>query len=181
MDKWVAVIPHTFIEDGIIIPNEEGYYEFSTEESIISNELSSVKEVWSKMIQILTTYFPIIMLFTAPLLAFAVALIQRKNKLPLINHFIFSLHYMALLELIMILIYVLHLTVSPSMAILQWILRIGAGLYLTIAFHKVYEPKSWIRSIIKALFTYAVYMLNLLAILVVILIIACFIVGWMVA
>ena len=176
LDRWVAVVPRTLIEEEIIIPQADGYYKFNTEERVVTSELSLCRSIWSKLVDLATTYFPIMMLFTMPLLALAVALIQRKNRLPFIHHFIFSLHYTAFLELMIMVMYALYLIASPSMAILQWILRVCAGVYLTIAFRKVYEPNSWFRSVCKALFTYLIYSLNCLFVFVVIFIIACLVV-----
>lgn len=176
-DRWIAVVPRVFVEEEIIIQKEDGYYVFNTEERITTNELDVVKNVWSKLVGFVTTYFPVLMLFTAPLLAMAVAFIQRKNKLPFIHHLIFSLHYTAFLELLIMVIYVLYLTVSPSMGVLQWILRLGSGVYLVMAFRRVYEPNSWLKSIIKALFTYLIYMLNCLFVLLVIFFAACIMVA----
>ena len=50
----------------------------------------------------------------------------------------------------------------------------GNGSYLAIAFRKVYEPHSWVKAIIKALFTYLVYVLNCLLVFTIIILIACF-------
>ena len=176
-DRWIAVVPRVFIEEEIIIPKEDDYYVFNAEERIITNELDVVRNVWSKLVGFVTTYFPVLMLFTAPFLAMAVAFIQRKNKLPFIHHLIFSLHYTAFLELLIMVIYALYLTVSPSMGVLQWILRLCSGVYLIMAFRRVYEPNSWWKSVIKALFTYLIYMLNCLLVLLVIFFSACIMVA----
>lgn len=176
LDCWEAIVPRVLIEDNIIIPTENDYYVFNTEAEVAADELNQVKSVWDKLANIVTTYFPVIMLLTMPLLAMAVSFIQRKNKLPFIHHIIFSLHYTAFLELLFIVIYALYLVASPSMNLLLWILRIGAGCYLIVAFRKVYEPNSWIKSITKALFTYLVYILNCLLVFTAIVIIACFMV-----
>ena len=174
LDRWVAVIPRVLVEEQIIIPAENDYYTFNTEEKVTADELNELKGVWDKLADIVTTYFPIIMLLTMPLLAMAVAFIQRKNKMPFIHHIIFSLHYTAFLELLFIVIYTLYLVASPSMNLLLWILRLGIGSYLIMAFRKVYEPNSWIKPIIKALFTYLIYIFNCLLVFSVVFLIACF-------
>ena len=173
-DRWVAAVPRVLIEDDIIILGKDDYYVFNADDDVVADELSESKVVWLQLVDIVTTYFPVIMLFTMPLLAMAVAFIQRKKKLPFIHHFIFSLHYTALLELLIIAIYTLYLVASPSMSLLMWILRLGAGIYLTIAFHRVYESNSWVKAVLKALFTYLIYMLNCLFVLCVVFLIACF-------
>ena len=181
IDKFAAVMPRIFIEEGIIVPSNDGCYIFNNEESLVVEGLAEFKSVWEKLANFVTTYFPMLMLFTAPLLALAVAFIQRKSRRPFIQHFIFSLHYTALLELLIITIYLLHLIATPSMEVLQWIVRICAILYLTLAFRLVYEPNSWFKAITKALFTYLIYLMNCLLIFIAIVVITCFVVVFMAA
>ena len=47
-------------------------------------------------------------------------------------------------------IYLLYLTVNPSFDMLQWVMIVSSGLYLTIAVKNVYEHHSWMKSIVKA-------------------------------
>ena len=175
LDKWIAVLPHTFIEDSIIVQNESGCYRFNQELTAAKEELIMVNTIWSEMVKLIARYFPLLVLFTAPFLAMSLRLVQRKNRLPRIHHFVFALHYTAFLEVIMICIFLLHLTLSPPMELLEWILIIGSCVYLTIAFREVYETKTWIGSALKALFTSLVYLLISLVIVFGIFIVACFI------
>ena len=175
LGKWVAVVPRVLIDDKIIVPNEENYYVFNHEKAIVTSGLDEFRTIWSELVNLTTTYFPIIMLFTVPFLALAISTIQRKKKLPFINHFIFSLHYTAMIELLIMAIYILYLIAEPSMTVLQWVLRIGASLYLITAYRRVYEPNSWVKAILNAMFTYIVYLINCLIILFVAVIVACFI------
>jgi hypothetical protein len=176
-DKWIAVIPSILIEDKIIVANEDNYYVFNTEDEIVAHEFEIFISFGKKLIDFITNYFPMLMLLTTPFLTFALAFIQRRSKLPLIKHFIFSLHYTAFIELIIILIYAIYLIANPSMDLLQWIMRICASAYLIAAFRRVYEPNSWIKSIYKALLTYLLYLLNCIIILFIIFIVICFIVA----
>ena len=174
LDKWIAVIPHTFIEDSIMVEYESGCYRFNQELKAGENELQLVNTVWSQMVKLIAKYFPLLVLFTAPFLAFALGLVQRKSRIPRIHHFIFALHYTAFLELLMICIFLLHLTLSPPMDWMQWIMIIGSCVYLTIAFRNVYGTTTWTMAALKALFTSVVYMLIGMVIFFVIFIVACF-------
>ena len=174
LDKWIAVVPHTFIEDSIIVEYESGCYRFNQELKAGENELQLVNTVWSQMVKLIAKYFPLLVLFTAPFLAFALGLVQRKSRIPRIHHFIFALHYTAFLELLMICIFLLHLTLSPPMEWLQWVMIIGSCVYLTIAFRNVYRTTTWTMAALKALFTSVVYMLIGMVIFFVIFIVACF-------
>ncbi len=159
LDKWIAVIPHTFIEDSIIVEYESGWYRFNQEMNAAQQELMLINSIGQEMVDLIARYFPLLVLFTAPFLAMSLRVVQRKNRLPRIHHFIFAMHYTAFLEVLMICIYLLYLTVSPSIELLNWIMAIGSCLYLTIAFRRVYETKTWIGAALKALLTSLIYML----------------------
>lgn len=176
-DKWVAVIPRVLIDDSIVVVNEDNYHIFNTDKTIMADAFEEFRSVWTKMADFTTTYFPMLMLLTTPLLAFSLALIQRRNKKPLIHHFIFALHYTAFIEVLIMLIYALYLIADPSSELLTWIIRIGASAYLIAAFRRVYEPNSWLKSIFKALLTYIVYLFNCILIFFVIFVVICFIVA----
>ena len=171
LDKWTAVIPQTLIEEEIIVPDDNGYYQFN-----IKEDLDLFKAVMTKMVDLINQYFPMLALFTAPFLAMSLNFVQRKSRLPRINHFIFALHYMALLELLMLFIFILYLTVEPSIRLLKWIIYIGSCTYLTIAFRNVYGTRTWIKAIAKALFTGLIYMIISISILLAILMVAAIIV-----
>ena len=167
LDKWTAVIPQVLIEEEIVIPDDNGYYKFDVKE-----DLELFNAIVTKMVDIVNQYFPMFALFTAPFLAISLNFVQRKSRLPRIHHFIFALHYMAFLELLMLFVYILYLAVEPSVSLLKWIVYIGSCTYLTIAFRKVYETRTWMKAIIKALFTGLFYMIVSISILLTIFIVA---------
>jgi hypothetical protein len=133
--------------------------------------------VGAEMVRIMSQYFPLILLLTAPFLSFSLNLVQRRSRLPRINHFIFALHYTAFLETLMICIFLLHLTIAPPKQLLESILALGSCLYLTIAFRRVYENHSWVKAIVKSLLTSLIYFFILLMIFIVIFFIACVIIA----
>jgi hypothetical protein len=158
-DKWVAVLPHVLIEDEIIVLHESGFYRFNPESKVGLEDLELVNSIFEEMVELITQYFPMLVLFTAPFLSMALSFVQRKSRLPRIHHFIFALHYIAFLEFLMICIFLLHLTVSPPMGLLEGIMTIESCLYLTIAFRKVYDISNWVKAILKALFICLVYLI----------------------
>ena len=174
---WTAAVPHQLIEDEYIIPDAEGYFHFNTKHSSNFHSVEIMEKVWGQMVNLFTKYFLVIILLTTPLLSFIVRLIQRKGKQLQFKHFVFSLHYTAFLELIIILIYILHLAVSPPMWIMQCIILSGAFIYLTIAMKKVYAAKRWIGAIGQALLTNIGYSMILMMLFVCIFLIACIIVA----
>lgn len=172
LDKWVAVVPHALIEDEILVIDENGCYKFNTDIEIGNAELALLGAIWSEMSDLTSTYFPMLLLLTAPLLTFSLRVVQRKSKIPHINHFIFALHYTAFLEFLMICIYVLYLTITPSMDILEFVMMIGSCVYLAIAYHRVYAS-SWVKAVVKSLLTSFIYFTILLLIFMAIFIFAC--------
>ena len=175
LDKWIAVIPHTFIEDSIMVEYESGCYRINQELKTAQNELMLVNSIAQELVDLIARYFPLLVLFTAPFLAISLRFVQRKNRLPRIHHFIFALHYTAFLEVLMLCIFLLHLTLSPPMDWMQWIMIIGSCLYLTIAFRNVYGTSTWTKAMLKALFTSVVYVLIGLGVFLGILIVAFFV------
>lgn len=176
LDTFVVAIPRVLIQDKIIANEGGEVYAFSERNEKVDNmlDLGTVGAVLQKMAQILAQYFPMIILLTSPLLAFAVQLLQRKRKEPAINFFIFALHYTALVEFLLLVIYVLYLTLQPSLDILQWVMGLGSCLYLTVAVRNVYEKNSWMKSIVMALLISLIYLLICALILFAILMVATF-------
>ena len=172
-DKWIASVPHVLIEDNIIIPTSDDYYCFNTETGKGVELLELLNSVWTQMVDFFTRYFPMLVLLTVPFFAFSLRIVHHKRKCPKINHFVFSLHYTALLELLIILIFLLHLVVKPPMEILQWVLLLISCAYLTIAFRQVYKSDSWFKSSIKAMLTTVIYLTIIFFVFVGIFIVAC--------
>ena len=176
VDKWVAVIPQVFIDDEIVIIDEEGTYRFNPDTEFGRSNLDLTHSVIAEIIRLTSQYFPILLLLTAPILSTSLALVQRRSKLRKINYFIFALHYTAFLEFVIICIYILYLTLAPSMDILEYAMMISSCVYLTIAYHRVYAS-SWVAAFVKSVLTSLIYCIILLMIFVVIFFIACFIIA----
>ena len=173
LDTLVVSIPQALIKDGIIVQNDSDIYSFSESHDIVnkSEGINIMSDLWRKLLDILTQYFPLIFLLTSPLLAIAVKFLHLKRKEPLISFFIFALHYTAFIEFMLLVIYLLHLTVDASFDLLQWVMTLSSCLYLTIAVKNVYEHHSWIKSIVKALLISLNYLLICLMIFCIIFII----------
>ena len=174
LDIWVAVVPHTLIEEEVIVFDECGYYRFNPDSKVGMEGLELFNSVMEKMVELFTGYFPMLVLFTAPFLSTSLGLVLRKKRLPRIHHFIFALHYTAFLEFLMMCIYILHLTVAPSMDLLECIMMIGSCVYLAMSFHKVYNSDSWTKAILNSLFTSLIYMIIGLVIFIGVFLVACY-------
>ena len=128
------------------------------------------------MVRIASQYFPILLLLTVPFLTLSLRLVQRKSKIPRIHHFVFALHYTAILELLFIIIYLLYLTVAPPADLLLCGLHLGSCAYLTLTFRRVYGVTSWWKAVVKSILVNLNYFFILLSIFMVMCIVALIIV-----
>ena len=152
LDTIAVCIPRILIQDGILVSNDSEVYSFAEKNDIVDKllGLEILSNLLRKLLDILSQYFPIIFLLTSPLLAIAVKLLYWKRRKPFITLFIFSLHYTAFIELLLLVIYLLYLTIHPSFELLEYFMILSSGIYLTLAVKNVYEGNSWIMSIVKA-------------------------------
>ena len=158
---WTAALPHILIEDEVITIQNGGHYTFNDDDKtgVVGTEF--LENIWSQMVKIFTTYFPVFILLTVPFLAFLLNITQKKGGHSKLKHFVFSLHYTAFLELLIILLYIISLIASPPIEIMQWVMILGAGTYLTMAIRKVYETKTWFRAAVQAIFINSGYVVTL--------------------
>ncbi|MBR5332850.1 MAG: DUF3667 domain-containing protein [Muribaculaceae bacterium] len=176
LDQWVSIVPHVFIEEEIIKTNDDGCYRFNTETGIAAEDIAMFKAVWDQMSTFSLQYFPIIILLTAPILAFSLRVVQRKRKRTYFTHFIFSMHYIAFVELIIIVLYLLYLIMHPSITLLNYIFTIFSCIYFARSFRVVYET-TWFRSITKAILSNVIYYIICLSVFVTIFFITCMVVA----
>ena len=162
LDIWKAIVPRLLIEDGYLIPEAEGHYRIDTKNVAESESVQILVALWTKWVKFTTKYFPMMILFTAPFVVFALRLVQRKEKRPVLHHLVFALHFTAILELLILFIYLLYLIIAPPTAVLQWVLLIGACAYLTLAFRNVYGVSSWFKAVMKSVFTTLYYIFIIL-------------------
>ena len=177
---YLASVPKVLIEDGYLIGDDVAGYAFPKETDGISEAAETemiVRGVWGNIERLFSKYFPIIVLLTVPLLAMAVGIIHRKYKLPKVNFLIFALHYVAFLEFLMLVIYLLYVAFHPAMAVLEWMMIIISNIYLVVAVREVYGSKNWFRNVVKAFMINTVYMCIMLGLLLGIFIISCTIVA----
>lgn len=169
-------VPSFMLKEKIVEGNNTDGYVFSVESEYASEELSLhfIGSIWREMLRLITQYFPLIILFTIPILAFVVSIINRKYALPKIHSFVFTLHYTAFLEILLFGIYILYLLLPQSKMMLDWFVGIISYIYLTIALKYFYEGISWTKSAIKSLMINLIYLLICSIAFIIIFIIAIF-------
>ena len=150
---WEASLPHVLIEDEVIILDQKGHYRFAGENKTGVLGVKYLESIWGEMVKLTTRYFPIIILLTVPFLAFLLGITHRRGDHSKFKHFIFSLHYTAFLEMLILFLYIMHLIVSLPAWVMQWVMILGASVYLTMAVKKVYDTKNWIVAAGQAAFT----------------------------
>ena len=178
LDKWTAIVPTVLVEDSFLIPATDGYYHFNKDAGSSSSDVMIFIAVWEQLIDLMTRYFPMIVLLTAPILSFSLRMVHRKNRQPRINSFIFSLHYTAFLELLILFIYFIYLVIAPPIAVLEWVLAISSCVYLTMAYRRVYETDSWFKAFARSMFTSVLYFLILMMLLICNFFISCIMVAF---
>ena len=175
---WTASVPRYLIEDKALILNEDGNYQFNPEYNTEASQTEILEKVWAKVVVLATKYFPLLIILTAPLLALLLRILHRKGKHSMFKHFIFSLHYTAFLEMVIILLYILHLIASPPSWIMQSIIIFGSCIYLVFAFRKVYETRNWMKAVFKSILTNIGYGIILMVLFFILCIIAIAIIAW---
>lgn len=177
LDQWKAVVPRVLIDEGVLVSETDGTYHFNTETVTENEGIALLTSVWAQLVKMCTKYFPMMVLFTAPFVALSLRLVQRKDKRPNIHHFVFALHYTAILEFLILVIYVMHLTIAPPVELLQWVLLLGSCVYLTLTFRRVYGVTSWWKAVMKSILMNLNYFLILLTIFVVMVFVAIIVVA----
>ena len=173
-DKLAVALPHVLIEDSIIILNDDGYYHFNKDFEHSVQSLDIFNSIWVEMVEFTSVYLPLIILLTAPFLAISLYIVNRKRKLSFVLHFIFSLHYIAFLELVFLVAFILYITISPSREVLELFFALSSCSYLTLAIRNVYEKDSWFKTIIKMIFANLFYIMICFVVFCIIFIIGCF-------
>lgn len=110
------------------------------------------------------SYLPIFIILLSPILALILWGMNVRKKQSFITHFIFSLHYSAFLEFIMLLFLAMTTIFNP--AFVFWctaVLIVGMTVYLVTAFKTVYSGTNWYSATWKAICINIIYTISILA------------------
>lgn len=160
-DTLIAVVPTMFLKDGLIVEADDCCYQFSLENEIIDEGimLKEMLDAWHMLISTLFGHFPLLMLFTAPFMAWALRIIVRRKEHPRSFYYTFTLYYMAYVEFLFLLLYLSNLAFGLSYDIAIILLQIILFFYLTIALKRTYKIKTWTGSAVAGVIINCVYML----------------------
>lgn len=112
------------------------------------------------------SWLPLIILLTIPFMAFILKVIYRKKKMNYMSHFVFSLHFCAVLFIALFI--VLLLLSFASFISSEVLFRVYAAfllIYFIIASHTVYSGTGWVKNILKSLFVLFLYLLGVIILL----------------
>ena len=165
-DTLIAVVPSMFLKDGLIV-EEDDHYLFSLDNEIVDEGimLKEMLDAWHRLISTLFGHFPLLMLFTAPFMAWALRIIVRRKEHPRSFYYIFTLYYMAFVEFLFLMLYLSNLAFGLSYDVATILLQILLFFYLTTALKRTYEIKSWAGAAMAGVIINSVYMLACLLVI----------------
>lgn len=161
-DTLLAVVPTVLIDDQVLVEKDDVYV-FSCENDIVKAESISVTDAVAALMMVFSnvvSHLPLLMLLTAPFLVLALSVILRRRKCPRGDLYVFSYYYMAFVELLLTVMYILGVIFGFSFSSVSWLLRISLFAYLTIAMKRCYDISTWVKSAIAALFVNAIYVVS---------------------
>lgn len=161
-DTLLAVVPTVLIDDQLLVKKDD-VYTFSCENDVVKVESISVTDAVTAMLMVFSnvvSHLPLLMLLTAPFLVLALSIILRRRKYPRGDLYVFSYYYMAFVELLLTVMYILGVIFDFSFSSVSWLLRISLFAYLAIAMKRCYDISTWGKSAIAALFVNAIYVVS---------------------
>lgn len=161
-DTLLAVVPTVLIDDQLLVKKDD-VYTFSCENDVVKVESISVTDAVTAMLMVFSnvvSHLPLLMLLTAPFLVLALSIILRRRKYPRGDLYVFSYYYMAFVELLLTVMYILGVIFDFSFSSVSWLVRISLIVYLAIAMKRCYDISTWGKSAIAALFVNAIYVVS---------------------
>ena len=163
-DTMLVSASQWLIDEKLLVKADAEHYTFTDNKSIFNDKSKEGQLVREKFLSFFQSYLPMLIILMSPVLALILMLLNIQKKHPFMTHFIFSLHYSAFLEFLMLIL--LAVTNLFNSAVMFWcavVFLIGTPLYLAKAFRCVYHGTSWHGAVWKALFINVLYLVFLLA------------------
>ena len=99
-------------------------------------------------------------MLTAPFLVLALSIILRHRRYARVDFYIFAYYYMAFVELILTILYVVGIAFSLKFGSVSWLLHLTLFAYLAIAMKYCYDISTWFKSVLASLFVYIIYLVS---------------------
>lgn len=159
-DTMTVSVPEVMITNAIITgrsyekgelysfnPNNQYAERYSDIERIIKDDTKTVYR----------HFMPLLILLSTPLLAFLIKIFFRKSKKKYITHYVFTLHYCIVYEIILLLKGLVQYIFNSDSSYIFDVSFILSVVYLAIASKRVYDGQSWIKCSIKSFLINAIY------------------------
>lgn len=168
-DTMVVSVPTIFIKDKLLV-EDKGIYHFvnRTSSKYDLDILSDMIAWWEKSMSIIFAHFPLFMLLTTPFFVFPLRLLLRRRKYTMSNLYIFSLYYIAFVELFLTILFIGGLIFGFTADSVGEFLMVVMLLYLATALRNAYEIKSWLLSLLYAVIVNGIYFATTLLVVMVV-------------
>ena len=168
-DTMVVSVPTIFIKDKLLV-EDKGIYHFvnRTSSKYDLDILSDMIAWWEKSMSIIFAHFPLFMLLTTPFFVFPLRLLLRRRKYTMSNLYIFSLYYIAFVELFLTILFIGGLIFGFTADSVGEFLMVVLLLYLATALRNAYEIKSWLLSLLYAVIVNGIYFATTLLVVMVV-------------
>ncbi len=169
VDTMVVSVPTIFIEDKLLV-EDKGLYRFVNRASSKDDLeiLSDMIAWWEKSMSIIFAHFPLFMLLTTPFFVFPLRLLLRRRKYTMSNLYIFSLYYIAYVELFLTILFIGGLIFDFTADSVGEFLMVVLLHYLATALRNAYEIKSWLLSLLYAVIVNGIYFATTLLVVMVV-------------
>ena len=161
-DTLLAVVPTVLIDDQLLVKKDD-VYTFSCENDVVKVESISVTDAVTAMLMVFSnvvSHLPLLMMLTAPFLVLALSIILRHRRYARVDFYIFAYYYMAFVELILTILYVVGIAFSLKFGSVRWLLHLTLFAYLAIAMKYCYDISTWWKSAVAALFVNVIYVVS---------------------
>lgn len=161
-DTLLAVVPTVLIDDEVLVKKGDAYA-FSGDNEIVKLESISVAEFATSLAMVFSevvNHLPLLMMLTAPFLVLALSIILRHRRYARVDFYIFAYYYMAFVELILTILYVVGIAFSLKFGSVSWLLHLTLFAYLAIAMKYCYDISTWWKSAVAALFVNVIYVVS---------------------
>lgn len=167
-DTLLVHVPSYLISDGLLLATENDSVYWSCLDPRIPSEVLASRDrsdeiynlrlrmEYNKIISMLGKWMPIIQLLLIPFFALLLSLFFRKRHLPYMTHFVQGLHLHSAL-LIMLFLFIAWIQLFGYSGRVTWLLILLFVAYMTVSFHRVYQ-NGWIRSFLKSVLLYSIYL-----------------------
>ena len=168
VDTLIVSIPTLFIEDKLVVENEGVYHFESNEENDYWHIIAKMESLWEKAFSLIFAHFPLFMLLTTSFFVYSLRLLLRKRNCTMSNMYIFSLYYIAFVEVVLTILFLCCITFGLSFNDVEWILILSVISYLAAALRKVYDIKSWLLAFFYAITVNVLYLITTFSIILIV-------------